>query len=174
MAGLTSKRTYIRGLSRQPHNEKISTTARILKVYIEDLTGHLNWAVSLKMVSAVRRVGRAYSPRTGNGERSRQLPGVKQWSHPPDGFSNIPVLPSRPAFTMLHTSLFCRCALSSQQGVSASTEVAHLAVICLHWRQVLRQQYGHLEEKTVIKLVIPKISKNFFPPRTPWSEPLIY
>lgn len=69
------------------------------------------------------------------------------------------------ALTVIHALL----SLSVPWAVSKGIHYMQVACLAATWRQL--PQWQHQQEKTQIKIMISKI---IFPPRAPWSKPLIY
>lgn len=95
--------------------------------------------------------------------RSLRFPGsssrVNHWSRP--SYDAAKLHPSSLAFTVLRTLLSRAVPKQSAKGL-ISVEVAHLATLWLHWKQMAQRKYSHGQEETQMKGTIPQISYNSF------------
>lgn len=179
MAGLVSEESYLQGLfcghktSRSPH-----IPARILKVYIAALTGfshaYLPYGLNttflfqdcfLGHLLGAGKANGAHIPATGEGERSFWLLESSLLANCSHGLSMT--YPNIFFFITCYYNLlcplfFCNVGHCTFFFFFTSIKVAPLVVIWLHWRQIPKQQYRYMQEKTQIKVMIPKTSNNSF------------
>ena len=156
-----------------PQDKHLPT--RILEVYIVTLTGfHL---ISHPYHLNNTSLSRGHYLDTGLSCESGgwKVDSKNRWKEPPISWIQLagqmevissqcppPTLhTSWPALTILKALPPPKRALSISKGFHYPGAVP-LAAIWLHWRQMPQQQYRHMQERTQIKIMIPKISDNFF------------